>query len=146
MAPATASLLERQINRVRRRLFLQQLLTYLAWSWFVALAASALWFLAQPLLVVDAAPWLRWTVLGGSVGLVTAGSIALAALRAPSAVTAALSLDERFQLRERVTTSLTLDPVLAGSPAGQALLADVSRRLEPVRVGDGFPVRLSWNA
>jgi hypothetical protein len=32
------------------------------------------------------------------------------------------------------------------SPAGQALLADVNRRLDPVRVGDRFPVKVPWTA
>src|SRR5260370_19411423 len=132
MAPATISVLQRQISHVRRRLFLQQLLTYLAWSWFGALAASALWFLVQPLLVPEAAPWLRWTVLGCGLVAATAGSVALALPRAPSAVAAALSLDERFQLRERVTTSPTLEPALLNSPAGQAPLAQLRRPPEPV--------------
>ena len=57
---------------------------------------------------------------------------------------AALSLDERFSLKERVTTSLTLAPDEAASPAGQALLADVEQRLAKVRVGDRFPVSVPW--
>jgi hypothetical protein len=143
---AHTTLLDQQISRVRRRLFLQKLLTYLVWSLVAALAAAAVWFLLQPLLIVDAAPWLRWTVLGAAVGVAALGSFGLAMLKAPSAVTAALSLDERFQLRERVTTSLTLEPALINSPAGQALLADVNRKLDPVRVGDRFPVKVPWTA
>jgi len=42
MASATAAVVDRQINRVRRRLFTQQLLTYLVWSWVGALCASAI--------------------------------------------------------------------------------------------------------
>ena len=110
------------------------------------LTASAFWFLLQPLLVADAIPWLRWTVLGCCLGAATLVAFVWAVMRAPSSVSAALALDERFQLRERVTTSLTLDPVLAASPAGQALVADVNRRLDPVRVGDRFPVTLPWTA
>ncbi len=143
---ALAPLLQRQIIRVRRRLFVQQLLTYLVWTWLVALIASAVWFLAQPLLLDDAPTWLRWTVLGSGLGVGTVLAVGLAVLKAPSVVTAALSLDERFQLRERVTTSLTLEPAQVASPAGQALLADVQRRLDPVRVGDRFPVKLPWTA
>jgi hypothetical protein len=143
---AHATLLDQQVHRVRRRLFLQQLLTYLAWSLVAALVASAVWFLVQPLVIQDAAPWLRWTVLGCALGMAVLGSVALALLKAPSRIAAALSLDERFQLRERVTTSLTLEPALINTPAGQALLADVSRRLDPVRVGDRFPIKVPWTA
>src|SRR5258708_7695817 len=125
MAQSTPWLLDRQINRVRRRLFLQQLLVYLAWGWLGALLVATVWFLAQPLLIQDAPAWLRWTVLSGCMGAATLGAVAWGVFNAPSALTAALSLDERFQLRERVTTSLTLDQHMAASPAGQALFADV---------------------
>jgi hypothetical protein len=146
MAHATVSVLERQVNRVRRRLLLQQILVYLTWSWLAAVTASVIWFLLQPLVIADAAPWLRWAVLAGSVTLATVASVVLALMRAPSTVTAALSLDERFQLRERVTTSLTMGSDQASSPAGQALLADVGRKLDPVRVGDRFPITVPWTA
>src|SRR5439155_12686638 len=59
---------------------------------------------------------------------------------------AALSLDSAFGLKERVTTSLTLAPEQAVSPAGQALLADVNQRINDLDVGSRFPVRLSWSA
>jgi hypothetical protein len=146
MAHSTPPLLDRQIYRVRRRLFLQQLLVYLAWSWVGALVVASVWFLVQPLLIQDPPVWLRWTVLGGCLGVTAIGSVLLAVFKAPSALTAALSLDERFQLRERVTTSLTLPADMANSPAGQALFADVQRRLDPVRVGDRFPLKLPMTA
>jgi septal ring factor EnvC (AmiA/AmiB activator) len=53
-------------------------------------------------------------------------------------------LDERFGLKERVTTSLTLAPGQEMTPAGQALLADVNERLGNLDVGSGFPVRVPW--
>jgi hypothetical protein len=136
--------LVRQVGRVRRRLFLGSMLALVAWSWAVALALAAGWFFVQPYLLADPPDWLRWAVLGGLTGLCTALALTLAYLRAPTQVSAALSLDERFGLRERVTTSLTLGPDQVGSPAGQALLADVEGRLAQVRVSDRFPVRLPW--
>src|SRR5262249_8667129 len=69
-----------------------------------------------------------------------------AMLRAPSKLAAALFLDERFGLKERVTTSLTLAPEEEASPAGQALLADVNQRVSDLDVGSRFPVRMSWTA
>lgn len=136
--------LVRQVARVRRRLFLGSLLSLLAWSWVGALALAAGWFFVQPYVLAEPPDWLRWAVLGGLAGLSTAAALTLAVLRAPNQVTADLSLDERFGLRERVTTSLTLAPEQAVTPAGQALLADVEGRLAQVRVADRFPVRLPW--
>ncbi len=138
------STLVRQVARARRRLILGTLLGFLAWFWVAALALSALWFLFQPFLVAAAPDWLRWAVLGGLTGLATVAAFVLAFARAPSQVSAALALDERFGLRERVTTSLTLGPDEAATPAGRALLDDAHGRLGQVRIPDRFPVRLPW--
>src|SRR5262249_57230468 len=51
------------------------------------------------------------------------------------------ALDERFALRERVTTWMLLEPETASSPAGHALHADVAKRVGGLRVADQFPVR-----
>src|SRR5262249_54996697 len=66
--------------------------------------------------------------------------------RAPSMQDAALLIDDRFNLKERVTTALGLTSREAESLAGRALLADVDNRLRPLRGGDRVPVRLSWSA
>ena len=138
------STLLRHIGRVRRRLFLGSLLSLLAWFWAGALALSAGWFFAQPFVVADAPDWLRWAVLGGLTGLATLAAVFLALRKTPNQVTAALALDERFGLRERVTTSLTLAPDETGSPAARALMADVEGKLAGVSIPDRFPVRLPW--
>ena len=156
-----ASTLDRQVGRVRLRMFLGSLLASVAWSWVAVLAVAVCWFLSQPYLMPNAPAWLArsslpwreagwqsWlslsAVLAGLGGVATLVAIVLTALRAPTPVAAALSLDERFALKERVTTSITLAPDEAASPAGQALLADVEQRLGKVRVGDRFPIGLPW--
>ena len=65
-------------------------------------------------------------------------------LRAPSSLAAALELDERFGLRERVTTLLTLTEEQAQSPAGQALLADVEQHVQSLQVRSRFPLQVAW--
>jgi hypothetical protein len=144
--PHAAPTLHRQVARVRRRLFLQDLVRVLIRCWVAALLVAVVWFLAEPFLVGDSRPLLRWFVLGGSVAAATLLGVAFCAWRAPSPVAAALSLDERFQLKERATTSLTLDPRDADSPAAVALIADADRRVAPLRVHDRFPVRVPWTA
>jgi hypothetical protein len=142
MARIPATPLERQLGRVRRRLFLQTLLQSLVWCWLASLACAVGWFLAEPFAVPAAAPSLRWTVAGSFIGGFAVLAILLAIRRAPSRIAAALALDERFQLKERITTSLTLSQTELESPAGQALLADVQSRIAPLRVHDRFPVRI----
>ena len=140
------SLMTTQVRRVNRRLFVQLFVNRLAWCWAAALGLGAVWFLAEPLLLQTPPIWLRWTVAGGLVVLATVLTGFLAALAAPSRVHAALALDEQFDLKERVTTSLMMTPEQLATPAGQALLADVHQRVEKLDIPSQFPVRLSWAA
>jgi hypothetical protein len=146
MASPSLTPLYRQLARVSRRLFLQTLVDILAWCWAAALVLSAVWLLVEPLLPGERTDGLRWAVAGG-IGLTgTMLAVLLAVLRAPNKLEAALSLDERFGLKERVTTSLSLDLHTAGLPAGQALLADTTERVRGLDVGERFPLRVRWNA
>jgi len=146
MANATLSPLYKQLARVHRRLLLQSLVNSLIWFWAGAILLAAAWFLLQPLMLEQPPVWLRWVVAGGALGLATVVAVVVGALRAPSRLAAALSLDSEFGLKERVTTSLTLTPELEGTPAGQALLADVNQQINGLDVGSRFPVKLSWSA
>jgi hypothetical protein len=142
MAHSSATPLDRQVARVRRRLLLQTLLERLAGGWLGSLACAAGWFIAEPYLLPDAAAWLRWAVAGGLAGAGTLLAVGRAVLNMPSLVAAGLALDERFHLKERVTTTLTLSESELASPAGQALVADVHARIGSLRVRDRFPVRI----
>src|SRR5262245_18774409 len=111
MAGSPLALLERQIRKVRRRLFLQHLINSLIFAWLGACTVFAAWWLAKPYaLGATAQPWMDWTIGGIAFAVSSAIAVVVAVRRTPPPVTAALSLDERFQLRERVTTSLTLPP------------------------------------
>ncbi len=146
MAGSTLPPLQRQVARVRRRLFYQSLVNFLAWCWAAALVLAAGWLLAEPLIPGERAEWVRWAVAGG-IGLgATLLAVVLALLRAPDRLAAALLLDERFGLKERVTTTLTLDAQTASLPAGQALLADATERVAELDVGERFPLHMRWNA
>jgi hypothetical protein len=138
--------LHRQLARVSRRLFLQRLVDGLAWCWTGALVLAAGWLLVEPLIPGDRADWVRWAVAGGLGLAATLLAVLWAMLRAPDKLAAALTLDERFGLKERVTTSLSLDPHTAALPAGQALLADTTQRVAELDVGERFPLRMRWNA
>jgi len=146
MAKRTLSPLQRQVARVNRRLFLQTLLNCLVWCWTGALILTAAWFLLQPYLLEAPPPWLRGTVAGSLLAAGAVLAVVLALVRSPSRLIAALSIDERFGLKERVTTSLTLAPEMVSTPAGQALLQDVNQRVDKLDVPSRFPVRVSWTA
>jgi hypothetical protein len=146
MAKSKATPVERQVSRVYRRLAIQSIVNSVIWCWVAATALTAVWFLVQPLVLEPSIGWLRWGVAGSAFALSTIVGVIIGWLRAPSRLAAALSLDSRFGLKERVTTSLSLSPQQATSAAGQALLADVAHHVKELDVRSRFPVRLSWTA
>jgi hypothetical protein len=140
------SIVERQVRRVRRRLFLRSVLHGLVLCWAAALVLLTLLFLIAPFALPGASSAVRWGIVGGVLGLGTVAGVVYGWTRTPSLVTSALALDAQFGLRERVTTLLTLTPEMASSPAGQALLADVAPRVQKLYVRTGFPLLPSWRA
>ncbi|HUR53698.1 MAG TPA: hypothetical protein VMZ71_06185, partial [Gemmataceae bacterium] len=134
---------DRVVRSARRRLFAQAVVNRLVAAWAVALAVALAWFLAEPLLLESA---VRWTVLASLVVVATLAAVVLTIRRAPSRLDAALELDSRFALRERVTSVLSLPEVLRDSPAGRALLADAEKHATPVRVRDKFALFLPRSA
>ena len=138
--------IERSVQRARRRLFLHLLVNRLAWGWALGLAVSLGWLLAEPWLVASAEPWWRWAVLGGSLAIATVVAGILAWRGTPSKAIAALELDSRFGLRERVTTALDLPAEIHSTPAGQAVIEDAVARVTPLAVKTQFPVRLGWSS
>src|SRR5436189_5260635 len=130
MAGPPVTLLERQVRKVRRRLFMQHLVNGLIFGWLGACAVFAGWWLARPFAITpNQQPWFDWTVGIALFVVATIAATADAVRRTPSLEAAALSLDERFQLRERVTTSLTLPPGVDATPAGQAPLSDTEAKI-----------------
>jgi uncharacterized coiled-coil DUF342 family protein len=146
MSAPKPSLLDVQVNRANRRLFLQAFVNRLMGCLTAALAVALVWFLVEPFVIEPPIAWLKWVVAGGLLGVGVIVSLVFAWLRAPSKLAAALSIDERFDLKERVTTSLALTPDQQATPAGQALLEDVHQRIASIDVPSRFPIRLSWLA
>jgi hypothetical protein len=106
---------------------------------------ATIWLLLLPWLPAAVAEW-RWHAPGMMVGVATLLALGVARLRTPSAIAAALALDERFRLRERAVTALTLRDVERRTPAAQALMADAEKYVAPLRIGQRFRLRLGWSA
>lgn len=134
----------RQVRQVRRRLFLQRFLDRLG----PAMALAAAVFLLGRLVRLGVAPkldssvdlWVGWL----AVALAGAWVVIDAVRRTPPLPRIALAIDERFQLRERLTTALAIPPERVASEVGQAVLDDATRRLASIRVTSRFPIRPTW--
>ena len=96
--------IELDLGQARRRLAVQTLLNRLIGCWAIALAIALGWFLVQPFAYPAASEGLSWIILGSLVGAGGLAALIWTWRTAPSRLSAALALDQRFDLRERVTS------------------------------------------
>ena len=137
----------RQVRLAQRKLFLQQFSIALAWCWFaallmavVAIGVPKLWPLA-----FGGEAW-EWGWFGGAFALGALVALVWTWFHRRDSLAAAIEIDRRCGLKERVSSSLSLDPDALESEAGRALLADAVRRVARVDVNDQFPVALGRRA
>lgn len=140
MTPTLLTTLDRFVTRARRRLLGDRLLHAVGVGLSAGLALGLAWVLAEPW-AVGRTDWVRWAVLGATAGVGVLGGVLWAVVGRPSREAAALELDRRFDLRERVTTALCLVPADRDTPAGQAVLADAAAKVAGIQVREKFPIR-----
>ncbi len=145
MTPPLLATLDRFIARGRRRLFGDRLLHAVGVGLTAGLAVGFLWLLTEPWLMAAPPAGLRWIVLAVATGLGLFAGAVWAVVGRPTREAAALELDRRFDLSERVTTALGLLPAERETSAGQALLTDASAKVAGLRVGEKFPIRPRWS-
>jgi hypothetical protein len=144
MSASARSTVERQVRRARRRLIWQVLAHHVLLGASIALLVAAAWFLIQPFALARLDEAVRWAVPAAFLGAGVLAALVRTWLTAPNRIAAALAVDERFVLRERVTTLLTLSQAQADSSVGQALLDDVHQRVSGLTMGERFPLTLPW--
>jgi hypothetical protein len=138
--------IKRQVKRAQRRMVLQQFLTIVAWSLFASLLVGAIGLAIPkiwPLVGIDRQAWM-WSWIAGSAaaGLAVAGIWTYVVRRSP--LEAAIEIDRRFGLKERVSSTLALAPEELSSEIGQALVQDAVRRVERIDVREQFKIVPSW--
>jgi hypothetical protein len=139
--------LNRQVQKARRRLILESFLRKLTWCWFgallvavVAIGAAKLW----PPAVAQQSWAISWATGCLVVGILTAAGWTY--WRRESALSAALEIDRRFGLKERVSTTFALPAADRNSSAAQALIQDAEQRLRGIDVSEKFRPRLGRKA
>jgi hypothetical protein len=137
--------IKRQVTTARRRLILQQFLSVVPWTLcatlllaLCAIGATKIWPVS-----VDQVIWTRSWICGScAVGLLIAG-IWTYFVRYDT-LHAAIEIDRRFGLKERVSSALSLAPEELATKSGQALVHDASRRIEVITVKEHFGVQGGW--
>ena len=116
--------LQKQVQRAQRRITLQRFLSACVWSLAGCLGVAAIALAVTKIWHIDVDPR-QWQIgwLAGSViaGLGIAGVWAW--FHQFSMVEAAIEIDRRFGLKERVSSSLALSPEEAESEVGRALVS-----------------------
>ena len=142
--------IQKQVKRARTRLFLQQFVVVLSWSLFVALIVSVIAVLIPKLTPVaflqdanSANAW-TWGWIGGAAGCALAFSIIFTWMKCASDLTAAVEVDRRFGLKERVSSALSLNEKSRSTDFGSALIADANKRAQKIDIGEEFAVKPGW--
>ena len=91
---------------------------------------------------VDAHIW-NWGWIAGSLAVGLAAGIAWVFRRRETQLDAAIELDLRFGLKERVSSALNLSPLERETDVGKALLRDAQHRVKRIDVREHF--RPDWN-
>ncbi len=141
----SATMVERQVKRVRRRLRASVIASTLVGFWAIGLLLCAAWFLIRPFVIAPAADWARYGIPACILIAATIAGLLWSWWRTPQYVTAALALDREFGLKERVTTLALLSSEQASSPAGLALAEDVQAQVAKLDVAARFPLRPRWS-
>jgi len=141
-----------QVRRARRRLSLELFLNRLLRCWFgalivavVAIGVPKLWAVGH--LFSEGLPQ-NWSLLCllGCLGAGLLVALVWTWLRGRTELDAAVEIDRRFGLKERVASSLSLTAEAAETPAGKALLADAMRAVGRINVDEKFEIRFQQRA
>ena len=132
--------LHKQVRRAKTRLAMQRFVAALGWCLVATLSVAALLILVGkfwPLGVSDGV----WGLAALVLGLVTAAVWSLATAR--GGIDAAMEIDRRFGLKERVSSTLALSAEQRQTEIGRALVEDAVRRVKRVDVAEEMKVRPS---
>jgi len=140
--------LAKQVRRARRRLMWQQYLGSLPACLFVTFLVALLAIVVPKLLTLPVGG-MAWSAswLAGAMTVGLSAAAIWCQVKRRSELDAAIEIDRRFELRERVSSALALDAEDLETAAGRALSRDAVRRLQRIDVRKKFPItagRRAW--
>lgn len=136
---------DKTIGRAWRRMRFQRFLAALVWCWGATLLIVAGVILYEKITekYLPGPAWLPFAVAAG-VGLLAAALIAI--FSGATKVDAAIAIDLRFGLNDRLATTLTLPEELRETPAGKALLSDTIAHIGSLDIPSKFNLALPRRA
>lgn len=140
--------LVKQVRQASRRMWWERFLavvggTTLATS-ILAVVAVALPKWEHLSLGAASEPWWSWAWLGGALVVGILSATILTWIQRKQLLEAALEIDHRFGLKERISSTLSLSSAERETEAGRALIDDASRKISHVDVGERFQMKARW--
>lgn len=142
--------IKRQVNRAQRRLVMQQFIQILPQTLLaslvvalIAVAVPKIWPLSLTSTFAAGTVW-TWSWIGGAAGAGLLAAIVWTFLTRSDALNAALEIDRRFELKERVSSVLALDERDVETEAGRALVEDAIRKVSEIEVDERFRTSFHW--
>jgi hypothetical protein len=139
--------IRKQVDRARRRLWTELFFGRLVKCWFVALLVATIAVAVPKLVAIEGLPaqWSAWW-LGGAVAAGLVVALAWTMIRGRTEFEAAVEIDRRFDLKERVASSLSLPSEALATPAGQALVQDAERAIRRLDIDERFRIQVGRGA
>ncbi len=136
--------LKQQVQIAYRRLLIQRFFAVVGWSLFGTLlvAAAAIAVVKYVPTELDTVAWSAAWIGGAIVAGLVIGAVWTYVTR-QNQLEAAIEIDRRFNLKERVSSTLALGESELETPAGRALVSDAVRRVERLDIGSQFGVGLT---
>jgi hypothetical protein len=129
--------LRRQVRQAQRRLGVERFLRALGYSLAATLLAALLLIVAGKLRWLSVADWI-WGA--AALGLALLGAALWTMATGHRALGAAMEIDRRFGLKERVSTALAMDARQRESPAGEAVALDAAGRVGRIDLAAQFSI------
>jgi len=127
--------LKRQVRRARWRLGVQRFLAAVGWFGLITLLAALILIIVGRFWPLGIDDWV-WAV--GAIGLAAAAALVWSVATGGGPTNAAIEIDHRFGLKERVASAMGLPADLHETEAGRALVDDAVRRVERIDVAGRF--------
>ncbi len=138
--------IRQRVRQARRRLMTQRFLQVLPVCLLITLAIALAGVVWPKLSYVAGADenW-PWYWIGGGVAAGLISALLWTWLHRHRSLEAAIEIDRRFGLKERISSALALDEQTLQTPAGVALLSDAERAAGRIEVAAAFPVQVRWH-
>ena len=143
--------INKAVSTAQRRLAIGQLFSILTWAAFISLLIAAvgvaipkIWHLGFLETQNHKDAWVySWTLSAIVIGFIV--TAILTYRRLSSRLHVATEIDNRFGLKERVSSALAIDSQAAEGPVEKALIKDAQQRVETIEVAERFELRPRWS-